>query len=136
MVRQNGDVREGTGFKREYLLDRVSAKSVWNQISTSRGLSEWFAPKVEVYGISVHVFWDDQGDDRSASIVEAKEGTRFKWVWDDDPKSYLSMEIVTTELSHTISLLVEDHDRGLDPKTLDALWENHIEKLKNTLGVY
>ena len=136
MARQNGDKREGVGFRKEYLFGGASAKSIWNQISTSRGLSEWFAPKVEVYGVDVHVYWDDMGDDRAGTIVEAKDGILIKWTWDDDPKSYLSMEVVTTELSHTISLLVDDHDRGLDPKTLEALWENHIDKLKNTLGVY
>lgn len=136
MARLHGDIREGRGFKHEYLLDRVSAKSVWNQISTSRGLSEWFAPKVEVYGLNIHIFWDDKGDDREGSIVEAKDGVRIKWVWDDDPRSYVSMEIVTTELSHTISLMIEDVDRGLEPATLEALWESHIEKLKISLGVY
>ena len=136
MSRTKGAQDAGGGFRSEYLLDGASKKSVWNQISTSRGLSEWFAPEVELYGVSVHVFWDRNGDDRKASIVEAKEGDKIKWVWDDDPESYLSMEIVTTELSHTISLLVDDHDLALDQKTLMALWEAHIEKLKTSLGIY
>ena len=136
MTRLNIDHDPGKGFRREYLLGSASPKSVWNQISTTRGLSEWFAPEVEVFGLRVHVFWDRKGDDREASIVEGHEGRLIKWVWDDDPSSYLSMEIVSTELSHTISLLVDDHDRGLSPETLEALWESHIEKLKVSLGLY
>lgn len=123
------------GFQKEYFLDSASAQSVWNQISTSRGLSEWFAPKVDITGDSVHIFWDDEGDDRKAHITKREPKKVITWVWDDDPNSYISMEIVFTELSRTISLLVDDHDEGMDPDTLEGLWENHLERLLWTLGL-
>ncbi|MDN4753685.1 START-like domain-containing protein [Porphyromonadaceae bacterium W3.11] len=124
-----------SGYRKEFFLDSASAQSVWNQISTSRGLSEWFAPMVDITGNDLHVYWDDAGDDRKALIVKLEPQRLIKWVWTDDPDSYLSMEIVFTELSRTISLLVDDHDEGLDPETLDELWTNHMERLLSTLGL-
>ncbi len=123
------------GFRGEFLLDGASAKSTWNQISSSRGLSEWFAPHVDLTGVSVHVFWDDKGDDREAMITDAADGIYIQWNWEDDPESYIRMQIVTTELSQTVSLLVEDHDLSMETDTLSALWEKHIDRLRTTLGI-
>ena len=134
MSQKSGTVK-GEGFRKEYFMGGASPRSVWNQISTSRGLSEWFAPKVDIFVDRVHVYWDQQGDDREGTIETRKEGSVIKWVWNDDPESFLSMKVVSTELSHVTSLLVDDHDRSLSPVTLEALWEVHIEKLKATLGI-
>ena len=64
----------GEGFKIEIDLDNASPKSVWNQISTARGLSEWIAPRVDVSLRKIHVFWDETGDDRSATVTDLKKG--------------------------------------------------------------
>ena len=125
----------GAGFKQEFLLDSASAKSVWNQITTSTGLSEWFAPHVDVVGDIVHVFWDEVGDDRKGTITELDYKHIIKWNWDDNPESFMRMEIIVTELSGVTSLLVEDHDVSMDEGTLAHLWEAHIDHLKNSLGL-
>ncbi|MDO5035748.1 MAG: START-like domain-containing protein [Porphyromonas sp.] len=123
------------GLVHEYLFDRASVRSIWNEISTSRGLTEWFAEKVDIYGDDIHIYWDLKGDDRSGKIVEFEAPFKIKWVWDDDLDSFVSMEIVETELSRTVSLLVEDHDLNMERETLDYIWENHIEKLMASLGL-
>lgn len=130
---QKGDKK--VGFQQELFMNRASAQSVWNQISTSRGLSEWFAPKVDITGDRIHIFWDDKGDERVGTITRRDPKRRIVWQWDDEPESFLSMEIIETELSHSLSLLVNDHDEGLDTETLEGLWENHFERLLNTLGL-
>lgn len=123
------------GYRNEFLMNSASVRSIWNEISTSRGLTEWFAEKVDITGNKVHVFWDRKGDDRKATIEVREEPTKIKWVWQDDPESFLSMEIVETELSKTVSLIVEDHDVRMERETLESLWENHIEKLMAVLGL-
>ena len=35
-------------FSIEYILNNVSSLSLWNQLTTSMGLSSWFADKVAV----------------------------------------------------------------------------------------
>ncbi len=123
------------GFKHEFLLDNASPKSIWNQISTATGLSEWFAPRVDIVGDEIHVFWDEEGDDRRATITESDFKHLIKWVWDDDPESFMIFEIVVTELSGVTSLIVEDHDISMETSTLARLWDNHIDQLKNSLGL-
>lgn len=135
MKNRRATATQRVGFRGEFLLDGASSKSIWNQISSSRGLSEWFAPHVDLTGISVHVFWDNKGDDREATITDAEDGSYIQWNWEDDPESFIRMTIVATELSHTVSLLVEDHDLSMDTDTLEALWEKHIDRLKITLGI-
>lgn len=124
------------GFQKEYFLDRASPKSIWNQISTSRGLSEWFAPKVDINAQGkIHIFWDDKGDDRIATITERTKDKVIQWNWDDEPQCYIRMEIVSTELSKSTSLIVTDYDLALEQETLENIWAAHEERLFYTLGV-
>ena len=125
----------GEGFKIEIDLDNASPKSVWNQISTARGLSEWIAPRVDVSLRKIHVFWDETGDDRSATVTDLKKGEYIQWNWNDCPTSYVRMEIVVSELSHFVSLMVDDHDEHLEHATLQKIWGNHRRKLRLSLGL-
>ena len=125
----------GEGYKIEIDLDNASPQSVWNQISTSRGLSEWMAPRVDVSLRSIHVFWDETGDDRTATVTDLKKGAYIQWNWNDHPDSYVRMEIIVSELSHLVSLLVNDHDEHLEPTTLQKIWGNHRRKLRLSLGL-
>jgi len=125
----------GEGYKIEIDLDNASPQSVWNQISTSRGLSEWMAPRVDVSLRSIHIFWDETGDDRTATVTDLKKGAYIQWNWNDHPDSYVRMEIVVSELSHFVSLLVNDHDEHLEPATLQKIWSNHRRKLRLSLGL-
>ena len=125
----------GEGFKIEIDLDNASPKSVWNQISTARGLSEWIAPRVDVSLRKIHVFWDETGDDRSATVTDLTKGEYIQWNWNDCPTSYVRMEIVVSELSHFVSLMVNDHDEHLEPATLQKIWANHRRKLRLSLGL-
>lgn len=123
------------GFRREYFLNTASPHSIWNQISTARGLSEWFAPRVDITKKTIHIFWDEQGDDRVATIHKREVDKLIEWRWNDDPESYIRMEIVTTELSTSSSLIVTDYDKGLDLESLEQIWEVHEERLYASLGI-
>ena len=125
----------GEGFKIEIDLDNASPQSVWNQISTARGLSEWIAPRVDVSLRKIHVFWNETGDDRAATVTDMKKGEYIQWNWNDCPTSFVRMEIVVSELSHFVSLMVNDHDEHLEPATLQKIWSNHRRKLRLSLGL-
>ena len=128
-------MEKNVGFRGEFMLDHASVRSIWNQISTSRGLSEWLAPKVDVSVKHIKIDWDGEGDLREATIVERDPDHFIKWVWDDDERSFVTMEIVKTELTSTVSLLVEDNDVEMETDVLRELWEYHIEQLRRTLGI-
>lgn len=125
----------GTGYKVEIDLDNASPQSVWNQIATARGLSEWMAPRVDISYKSIHIFWDEVGDDRIGTVTDRVQGELLRWQWDDQPSSYVSLRIVVSEFSHFVSLLVDDHDEHLEPATLRRIWENHSRKLRLSLGL-
>lgn len=123
-------------FRHEYILNRASVRSIWNQLTTPKGLSEWFAPNVQINRTKVYVEWDEHGEDyREGSIISSEHEKSIKWTWDDNQKSYISMEIVKTELTSTVSLIIEDHDEDMDTPTLERLWERHIEALRHSLGI-
>ena len=42
-------------FNIEYVFDNVSRSSLWNHITTSRGLSSWFAEKVSIKTMSIRL---------------------------------------------------------------------------------
>lgn len=123
------------GFQKEYFLKTASAHSIWNQISTARGLTEWFAPKVDITHDTIHIYWDNQGDDRVATINKRVPNKLIEWRWNDDPNSYIRMEIVKTELTKSTSLIVNDYDRGLETETLELIWAAHEERLYASLGI-
>lgn len=127
--------KEKMGFQKEYFLKTASVHSIWNQVSTSRGLSEWFAPRVDITQNTIHIFWDEVGDDRMATITKREVNKMIEWRWDDDPDSYVRMEIISLELSNSSSLIVEDFDKGLDSDTLERIWEVHEERLYSSLGI-
>ncbi len=126
---------ERKGFQSEYVLGNASVRSIWNQITTSKGLSEWFAPNVYIDGKLVSVHWDEEDDKRHATISEIEKEKLIKWIWNDDCHSYISMEIIKTELTSTVSLLVDDYDVKMEYETLEQLWERHIEELRRSLGL-
>ena len=124
------------GFRKEYFLSTASPHSIWNQISTGIGLSAWFAPRVDITRNTIHIFWDEVGDDRVATIHKQEKDKLIEWRWNDDPESYIRMEIVTTEISPSASLLVTDYDKGLDIESLEQIWAVHEERLYASLGIY
>ena len=128
-------ITHGEGYKIEIDLDNASPKSVWNQIATSRGLSEWLAPRVDISLRRMHIYWDEVGDDRAATVTDLKRGEYIQWTWNDHPESYVRLEIVVSELSRFVSLLVDDHDENLAPETLERIWDNHRRKLRHSLGL-
>lgn len=123
------------GFQGEYVLGNASRRSIWNQLTTSKGLSEWFAPNVTIDGEQVVVYWDNEGDERAATITLSDKERKIVWEWNDDPRSYIALEITETELTRTISLLVDDHDEEMEEETLSRLWDHHIDALCRSLGV-
>lgn len=129
-------ITHGEGYKVEIDLDNASPKSVWNQIATSRGLSEWLAPRVDISLRHMHIYWDEVGDDRAATVTDLKRGEYIQWSWNDHPESYVRLEIVVSELSRFVSLLVDDHDENLAPETLERIWDNHSRKLRHSLGLH
>lgn len=128
-----------TSYREEFLLNHVSVKSLWNQISTSKGLADWFAYNVERNADQFTFFWDKKNMSTALLIVSDPE--RFiSFQWEDEaPNSqearYLSFEIIKAEISGAVSLLVRDDALSTEDPSADAIWSKHISQLKKSLGL-
>lgn len=122
-------------FTQEYFLDNVSLSSLWNQIATPRGLSEWFAQHVELHKNILTFYWD-RTNTEDAEIVSAKrkELLIWKWVEHDEPNT-VTFKLKKTELTGTVSMIVIDEQLPADDEEALSIWNNHIEHLKSSLGV-
>ena len=55
----------------EYVLNQVSRRSLWNHLTTSAGLSAWFADKVTVINMDKYTFyWNKEGQKATAILIQ------------------------------------------------------------------
>ncbi|MDO4790289.1 MAG: START-like domain-containing protein [Porphyromonas sp.] len=128
-----------TSYREEFLLDHVSIKSLWNQISTANGLADWFAYNVEKEANQFTFFWDKRS--MSVAFLVDSDPERFiSFQWEEPASdgvevSFLSFEIVKAEISGAVSLLVRDDELSTGDPSANAIWSKHISQLKKSLGL-
>ena len=86
-------------FSIEYIFDNVSSLSLWNQLSTSMGLSAWFADKVAVKNDEYTFTWHTEEQKARAIIVLPEVCIRYQWIDESDPIVYFEFYIHSMELS-------------------------------------
>ena len=112
----------------------VSAKVLYNRISTPAGLAEWFADDVNVDKKIYNFQWD--GSEQSAQLLSKKDmkHVRFSWLDEDDSDIYFEFTINVDELTGDVALLITDFvDEGEEEDAAD-LWESQVSELKHGLG--
>jgi len=119
----------------EYILNNISLGILWNSISTPSGLSEWFADNVTVAGKIYTFSWN--GAEQEAELLVARTGyyIRFRWLDDDDPKTYFELKVSPDELTGDVTLVITDYALPEEKEDLIALWDKQIEQLKRKAGI-
>lgn len=125
-------------MKQKYVLEfpiNCSSKVLFNRLSTPGGLSEWFADDVNLKDVVYTFVWN--GSEEQAERVQYKESKyiRFRWLDDDDPKSYFEFRITSEDLTGEQSLIITDHADEDDLEDAKELWEKQISELKHQLGI-
>jgi len=122
-------------FELEYQLKSTSINVLWNMISTSHGLSEWFSKAVHVTGEKYVFSWHDH--EETAYLLKDKplEYIRFQWERDENTEYYFELCIVKHELAAHLSLLVTDFAELADKEDEIRLWDKLITDLRRKLGV-
>lgn len=106
--------------------------SIFRAVSTSSGLREWFAEKVDIFDTKYIFFWNKSP--QIAHVVHAKENTFIRYRWDDDPNYYFEFRINHHEMTGDISLTITDFvDEDEYADTVD-LWNLQVRKLKRSIG--
>ena len=123
--------------KEKYTLEYAfnsSPKVLYNRISTVAGLSEWFADNVMLKGDNFIFVWD--GDEQEAKLLGRKDLSfaKYKWIDDEDDKTYFEFRIEIDDLTSDVSLMITDFAYEDEKEDDVDLWEAQVDSLKSVIG--
>jgi len=112
---------------------RCSPAILFEFLSTSSGLQEWFADKVEDENGLFSFSWS--GAAEKAEIVEMEENKRIRFHWVDSPKDeFFEFSIERYEVTNQTILMIHDFAEKKDIKDQSQLWETQVKELFYRLG--
>jgi hypothetical protein len=112
-----------------------SVNILYNRLSSSSGLSEWFADDVMIDDKIFTFFWD--GSEQEAKLLKLKmnQFIRFKWMENDTTEDYFEFLIQVDEMTLDVSLIITDFaEDEEDQKGQTELWNKQISILKGAIG--
>ncbi len=112
-----------------------SVNILYNRLSTSSGLSEWFADDVIINDKIFTFFWD--GSNQKAKLLKLKMNRfiRFKWEENNTKEDYFEFLIQVDEMTSDVSLMITDFaEDKQDQKEQTELWSKQISILKRAIG--
>jgi uncharacterized protein YndB with AHSA1/START domain len=112
----------------------ASPHMLFQYFGTPSGLSEWFADNVNSRGELFTFIWD--GTEEEAKVLQVRPGEkiRFKWLEDEDEKSFFEFRIEVDEITKDVSLIITDFADEDEVDESKMFWENQIDELKHTIG--
>jgi len=107
---------------------------LYQYFGTPSGLSEWFADNVNSRGEVYTFIWD--GSEEQAKVLQERpeEKIKFKWLEDEDPKSYFEFRLEIDDITKDVSLIVTDFAEEDEVEEAKMFWQNQIDELKHTIG--
>jgi len=112
----------------------ASPHMLYQYFGTPSGLSEWFADNVNSRGELFTFIWD--GSEEQAKVLQERpdEKIKFKWLEDDDDKTYFEFRVEVDEITKDVSLIITDFAEEDELDESKMFWENQIDELKHTIG--
>lgn len=119
----------------EYPVNAGSKSFIWKIISTTSGLSHWFADHVEKNN-DIYIFSWGESETKKAKIIGQRSNSyiRFRWI-DNTEKDYFELKMNKSELTSDYILEVTDFALPEEIDDLSDLWTLQIETLKRTYGM-
>jgi uncharacterized protein YndB with AHSA1/START domain len=121
-------------FHVEYIFNRVSKNSLWNCLSTSGGLAEWFADDVSDDGKLFTFWWDKHAVEAELIGISPYLYIRFHWV-EEAPDTYFEFRLHKVELTGDYMLEIIDFSEKEETEQAITLWDAQIKALKRRLGL-
>lgn len=114
---------------------RASPVILYDYISNTSNLAQWFCDNLKVKSKDTYVFiWDEE--ERRATIEKKVRGKSIRWSWEDSPKGeYLELEVVKDDMTGDVLVKVTDFCDEGDEDSNAELWEADIEHLGSVIGV-
>lgn len=112
---------------------RCSPAILYEFLSTSSGLQEWFADKVEDNNGGFDFTWS--GSTQHAKILDREENKFIRFQWEGSPKDeFFEFRIDKSEVTNQTILEVHDFADKREVKDSSQLWETQIKDLFYRLG--
>jgi len=122
-------------FHIEFIFEKASRNSLWEYISTSAGLAEWFADSVVVDGKLFTFQWDNHSSEAEVIGLSPFNFIRFHWLEDENPEIFFEFRLHRIELTGGIALEIFDFAEKSEVESSVVLWETQIRTLKRVLGL-
>ena len=112
---------------------RCSPAILYEFLSTSSGLQEWFADKVEDSDGVFSFSWS--GATEEAEVLEKEENKMIRFHWVESPKDeFFEFSIDKSEVTSQTILIIHDFAEKKDIKDQSQLWEAQVKELFHRLG--
>ncbi|MEO9032304.1 MAG: START-like domain-containing protein [Ginsengibacter sp.] len=112
---------------------RCSPGILFEFLSTSTGLQEWFADKVEDQDGVFSFAWN--GSAEEAEVLESEENKSIRFHWVGSPKDeYFEFSIEKSEVTNLTILIINDFAEKKEIKDQSQLWETQVKELFHRLG--
>lgn len=122
--------------KVKYTLEypvRCSPTILYDFLSSTTGLQEWFADKVDEKDGLYSFSWD--GSVEEAEVMESEENKFIRYHWINSPKDeYFEFRIDKSEVTNLTILIITDFAEKKEIKDQSQLWETQVKDLFYRLG--
>ncbi len=123
-------------FQIEYVLGTTSISAFWKVISTTEGLSRWFADYVECDGDEYTFHWGDAEGKAKLINQNYKKSVRFKWEEDEGTNYYFDIQFTIAEFTQSVVLRITDFSESNEDMTgLTNWWNIKIETMRKSFGI-
>lgn len=121
-------------YKVNYELKNGSVGVLWKLISTSAGLSEWFAEDVKQDGNIYSFQWGKTT--QKARVISITPNSFIRFRWEDEPEEfYFELRIDYSDLTGGIILIITDFAEPIEKKGSIELWNAQVETLTRRSGM-
>lgn len=119
-------------FSLEYPV-RCSPTILYEFLSTSSGLQEWFADKVDDQDGVFSFSWN--GSEETAEVMAHEEERFIRFHWSHAPADeYFEFSIEKSEVTNQTILVIKDFAEKRDIKDQSMLWDHQVKDLFHRLG--
>lgn len=112
---------------------RCSPTILYEFLSTSNGLGEWFAEKVDDKEGIFSFSWSGSVDQAELVEKEHEKFVRFHWL-SAPADEYFEFRIEKTEISNQTVLVIKDFAEKQEIKDQSQLWNYQVKDLLHRLG--
>lgn len=116
---------------------KASGQLLFQYISTSSGLSEWFADNVNSKGNVYTFFWGENYEEK-AKLAQKKqdEKVKFRWLDEDGIETDRSFEFIIDidEITNDVVLIINEMCEDDEIEDQKLLWDKQIAQLKKIIG--